>query len=157
MAHAGGRPTDYTDELAFEICEEIENSVHGVKVLCEKNKHWPTSRTVQRWTKNNEKFCRLYALAKERQADYMADEMIEVAYDDKRDWRTIVDENGKEKTVFVPEAVNRSRLKIDTLKWQAARLAPKKYCEKQETINHHHVGMKEVKDNEEIRKNFQEF
>lgn len=129
MTHPGGRPNDYDPEIAFLICEEIENTPRGLDYICEKHKErgFPSGRTVRRWLKQIPEFRPLYAQAKQLQAELMADEMIEIAYDDKRDWKVIYDSEGCEKTVFVPEAVNRARLKIDTLKWQTEILAPKKY------------------------------
>lgn len=125
--HPGGRPSDYTPELAAQICEEIENTPRGLEYICEQHSHFPAGRTVRRWLKQIPEFRPLYAQAKEFQADRMADEAIEIAYDDSRDWKVVSDLDGNEKTVFVPEAVNRSRLKIDTLKWKTEILSPKKY------------------------------
>lgn len=133
MAHPGGRPNDYTDELAKDICEEIENTPRGLEYICEQHDHFPSGRTVRRWLKQIPKFRPLYAQAKEIQADRMADEMIEISYDDKKDWKVIYDSEGNEKSVFVPEAVNRARLKIDTLKWKTEILFPKKYSQRKIT------------------------
>lgn len=130
MKHAGGRPTDYTPELADEICEAIENSPRGLNHHAADNAHWPAPSTIRRWLSQIEQFQDKYSKAKEKQAEFMADEMTEIAYDDKHDWRVIVDSEGNEKTVHVAESVNRARLKIDTLKWHASKLAPKKYGEK---------------------------
>lgn len=127
--HPGGRPTKYTKKLADAICEEIENSPRGIDYLCEQHENWPTGRTVRTWLRQHSEFLPSYVQAKERQAEKMADETVEIAYDDKKDWKVIVDDEGNEKTVHVAESVNRARLKIDTLKWHASKLAPKKYGE----------------------------
>lgn len=66
-----------------------------------------------------------YARAREAQADYLADELMDIS-DDKsgdyvlRDGQTIVDS----------EAIARSRLRVDTRKWIASKLKPKKYGDK---------------------------
>jgi hypothetical protein len=133
MTHPGGRPNDYTPELAKEICEEIENTPRGLEYICQQNPHFPVGRTVRRWLKQIPEFRPLYAQSKEIQADRMADEAIEIAYDDRKDWKVILDSEGNEKTVFVSEAVNRSRLKIDTIKWKTEVMAPKKYSQKKIT------------------------
>lgn len=122
-----GRPTIYTAELVDQICEAIENSVHGIDPICKQNENFPVGQTVRRWLKQYPEFRAKYALAKEFQAEKMADETIEVAYDDRKDWKIITDDEGNERTVFVAESVNRSRLKVDALKWHASKLAPKKY------------------------------
>jgi hypothetical protein len=132
MTHPGGRPELYTPKLAEEICEEIENTPRGLDYICDQHEHFPSGRTVRRWLKQIPEFCPKYVRAKEIQADRMADEMIEISYDDKKDWRVCYDADGNEKTAFVPEAVNRARLKIDTLKWKTSINAPKKYSEKRD-------------------------
>ena len=126
----GGRPTLYTPELGDEICEAIENSARRMDHICDANIRFPDGTTFRKWLKKYEELRAKYALAKECQADSVADEMIEIAYDDSKDWKTIMDDDGKEKSIFVAESVNRSRLKVDTLKWHASKLAPKKYGDK---------------------------
>lgn len=130
MTHPGGRPTLYTPELADEICEALENSMRGLNHLCREREDWPQPSTVRRWLKEIVQFRDKYYKAKEYQAEFMADEMTDIAYDDKRDWKIIIDDEGNEKPVHVAESVNRARLKIDTLKWHASKLAPKKYSDK---------------------------
>lgn len=125
-----GRPTDYTPELAALICEDIENIPRGIDYICEQNNTYPHGRTVRRWLQNIPEFRPLYARAKQLQAQKMADEMLDVAYNDKKDWKVIYDSNGVEKTVFVPEAVNRAKLKVDTLKWQTEILDANVYGSK---------------------------
>lgn len=128
-----GRPTDYTPQLADEICEAIENSIRGITHICKANDNFPVAQTFRRWLKQYPELRAKYAQAKEHQADFMADEIVEVAYDDKKDWRVILDEDGNEKQIFVSEAIGRSRLKMDALKWHASKLAPKKYADAHKT------------------------
>ncbi len=127
------RPTGYTPELVDEICEAIENSVRGIDHICRANDRFPVAQTFRRWLKQYPDLRAKYALAKEVQADKIADETIEIAYDDRKDWKTIIDEDGEQKIVFVAESVARARLKVDTLKWHASKLAPKKYSDTKNT------------------------
>ena len=60
------------------------------------------------------------------QADYYAEEIIEISDDSSGD--ELTDEDGK--TRINSEFVNRSRLRVDTRKWLMARMAPKKYGDK---------------------------
>lgn len=122
-----GRPTEYNLEFAKEICEAFENSHWGLNQLCDLNPHWPSAQTIRSWIRTHDQFLSMYREAKERQAHYTAEEMMRVAYDDSKDWKVIEDAEGNEKTVLVAESVNRARLKVDTLKWQAARLLPRIY------------------------------
>ena len=67
-----------------------------------------------------------YARAKEAQADFLAEEIIEISDDDSEDEIFIETENGpvrKENKEFT----NRSRLRVDARKWVAAHLRPRKY------------------------------
>lgn len=122
--------TLYSEELADEVCRAIENSVFGLKTLCKQNPHWPDRAVLWDYIRDQPYFQEKYIKAKENQAHFIFDEMMEVAYDDKKDHKVIVDDDGNERIIVVSEAVNRSRLKVDTLKLTAAKLAPKKYGEK---------------------------
>lgn len=64
-----------------------------------------------------------YAEARRRQAEYMVEQIIDIADDVSAD--KYVDEEGREHTNH--EAINRSRLRVDARKWHASKLAPKKY------------------------------
>ena len=122
-----GRPEIYTPELAKLVCDAIENTPRGLEYICGQNKNFPTGRTVRNWLKNIPDFFPMYARAKALQAHRMADEAVEVSNDSEKDWRIIIDSEGNEKEVFVAESVNRSRLKVDTLKWMTEILEPKIY------------------------------
>ena len=93
-----GRPTDYSEELGKEICDALENSVRGLQYHCQENKHWPARRTIVRWIREIEPFRLNYEKSKSSQADFMSDEMIDVAYNDKKDHKVIVDDEGNTTT-----------------------------------------------------------
>ena len=86
----------------------------------------PDKSNVLRWLAKDDKFRDQYAHAREAQADYYAEEIIEISDDSSGDEQT--DEDGK--TRINSEFVNRSRLRVDTRKWLMARMAPKKYGDK---------------------------
>lgn len=123
MAHPGGRPTKYTDELANEICQKLSTSYKGLRILCRENPHWPVRETIYAWTISNEEFSNRYIKAKEKQMDWLAEEAIDIAFDNSND--SYIDQNGNRKCDN--EYVNRSRLKVDTIKWYTSKLKPKKY------------------------------
>jgi hypothetical protein len=126
MARPAHRPSSYTDEIAHEICETIAHSNRGIDYLCSKHKSWPDPKTVMRWLSQQETFRQRYADARARQADFIFDECLEIADDVSGDGER--GDNGKE-TQHATEQVARSKLRVDTRKWIAARLAPKKYGE----------------------------
>lgn len=118
-----GRPTDYSIELAKEICEAIRSSSRGLDRLCDENPHWPVSRTIWRWMDEKEEFNQIYAYAKARQADVLAEEMIGIADDGSRDY--VKDSEGK--IVADYDHIQRARLRVDTRKFLMVKLAPRKY------------------------------
>jgi len=118
-----GRPTDYTLELAHEICEVVATTSKGIKVLCNENKHWPSHDTIYRWLKHYKEFSDLYARAKRQQVEVIIDEILTIADDSSND--TYVNDDGK--LVIDHEHINRARLRVDTRKWIAAKLAPRLY------------------------------
>jgi hypothetical protein len=87
----------------------------------------PDKSTVMRWLGVNKAFQDQYARAREVQADYWAEEIVEISDDSSQD--AITDpESGN--TRQNSEFVARSRLRVDTRKWLMARMAPKKYGER---------------------------
>ncbi len=60
------------------------------------------------------------------QADSLFDEALEIADATSGDWST--DKDGKK--TLDHEHVQRSRLRVDTRKWAAGKLAPKRYGDK---------------------------
>lgn len=124
-----GRPTDYNKDIAQLICNEIACSSIGLKHILNNNELFPARSTLYRWLAENEEFQDMYARAKDAQADYMAEEIIDIADDGSNDFMTII-KGDQEYTVENKEFVNRSRLRIDARKWTAAKLRPNKYGEK---------------------------
>jgi len=80
---------------------------------------------VLKWLNKHEEFVVQYTRAREVQADTLIDETLDIADDSTNDWmerRGQIVENG--------EAIQRSRLRIDTRKWIAGKMRPKKYGER---------------------------
>ncbi len=80
---------------------------------------------------SNEDFRKRYAISREQQAERMAEELLDIADDGSND--TQVDEKGRRIVDF--DHINRSRLRVDTRKWIASKLLPKKYGDKTTEIN----------------------
>ena len=121
-----GRPTDYTTELADEICSTIALSSKGIGRLCKDNPSWPTKETIFSWLKTYGDFSDQYARAKRLQIEVLVDEIIEIADDSSQD--NIINKQGQ--IICNNESINRARLRIDTRKWIASKLAPKIYGDK---------------------------
>ncbi|RVG88680.1 terminase small subunit protein [Sinorhizobium meliloti] len=122
-----GRPTDYSEELAAVICERLMGG-ESLRAICS-DEDMPGKTTVFRWLASDPAFRDQYAKAREAQAEAMADEMLDIADNGSNDW---MEKNFGEDTRWVEngEAIRRSALRIDTRKWVAARLLPKKYGDK---------------------------
>lgn len=122
------RPTLFTQEYADSICEHIVAGKSLVTWCKEEDR--PSFRSVMRWLESDKEFRHNYARAREAQADFLAEEIIQISDDGQNDSYT--DEDGNERTNH--DVIARSRLRVDARKWYAAKLAPKKYGEKTETV-----------------------
>ena len=120
-----GRPTDYNEEIALEITSVISVTSKGLKQLCDENPHWPCRTTIYAWRIANSDFANKYAQAKRHQIEVFVDEVLQIADDSADDFD--VNEDGK--VISNHEHIHRSRLKIDTRKWLAAKLCPRLYGE----------------------------
>jgi hypothetical protein len=85
---------------------------------------------IQAARKDPDGIGRLYREARENLFAYWAEEIVDIADDATNDW--MERENGP---VTNTEAINRSRLRIDTRKWLLTKLKPTEYGDKQ-TITH---------------------
>lgn len=110
MPAGRGRPSSYTDEIADQICERLAEG-ESLVVIC-RSEGMPSYSSISRWLLDEKRddFRAKYALARATQADYLADQMQVIADE--------CDDPAK------------ARLQIDTRKWHASKLAPKKYGDK---------------------------
>lgn len=126
-ANKGGRPTKFTQEIAEGICERIASSNDGLSKIC---KEFDVSTvTVFAWLKDNAEFLNTYTRAREAQADFLADEIIEIADDSRNDTVTIM-KGDTAIEIENKEWTSRSKLRVEARKWVAAKLKPKKYGDK---------------------------
>ncbi len=121
-----GRPSRYTPELAAKICARLAEG-ETLRAVC-RDVAMPGKTTLLRWLadERNVDFRGQYAHAREMQADALFDEALEIADDATGDWAT----DAKGNKVLDHEHVQRSRLRVDTRKWAAGKLAPKRYGDK---------------------------
>lgn len=114
-----GRPSDYTQEIADEICTRLANG-ESLRAICgsDRDDFMPHIGTVLRWVVAHDAFREQYAKAREVQAETMADEIVSIA-------------DGKDLGVEEKVALSaRDRLRVDSRKWVASKLLPKKYGDK---------------------------
>lgn len=122
-----GRPTLYTEELADLICERVATCTLGLARLCELHNDLPSKFTVNLWRYKYPEFSTRYAQAKLKQADLLAEEILDIADDATNDWMESFGEDGDIVYKLNGEHVQRSRLRIDTRKFLASKLLPKQY------------------------------
>lgn len=126
MAKKNGRPTDYNKKIADILCKRIANK-ESLNKIC-KDETMPHQSTVYRWllVEKHEDFRENYRLAREMQVEAYMDESVDLADNAENDF--IVTEDGEEKVNN--EAIQRSKLRIDTRFRIAGKLLPKKYGDK---------------------------
>jgi hypothetical protein len=96
----------------------------------------PSRQVVYNWLWDDEHakegegsgFVYLYARAREEQADTWAEEIIEISDDGSNDTYVIDEETGE--TGVNHDHIQRSKLRVDSRKWIAAKLKPRKYGDK---------------------------
>jgi hypothetical protein len=103
-----GRPTDYTPELGDYICDQLTQG-RSLVSICKEDK-MPATVSIYKWLREHEEFANNYARARENQADYYADEILDIADS--------------------AEDPQKARLQVDTRKWIASKLKPKKFGDK---------------------------
>lgn len=119
-----GRPSTFTDELFETICTRLENG-EVLRAICA-NAEMPDRSTVLRWIAADDGKRRRYDLARQACVEFWSDEIIQIATDGSRD--TVTDEKGRARCDH--EWVNRSRLRIDTIKFLMTKINPLKWGDK---------------------------
>jgi hypothetical protein len=133
MTNRLGRPSSFREQTADRICQLIANG-QSLRAICSIS-GMPSRKSVLRWLEAREDFRRQYARAREAQADFFADEILEIADDSRNDWMDRQNPDGSVTRVVDHEHIQRSKLRIDARKWLMSKLAPKKYGDRQ-TLEH---------------------
>jgi hypothetical protein len=124
---AGGRPTDYSLALVSQICSRLADG-ESLKSIC-LAENMPDKSSIYLWLATHAEFSDMYARAKSDCADTLADEILDISDDGSNDW---MERNAKDNPGWLAngEHIQRSRLRVDTRKWIASKLKPKKYGDK---------------------------
>lgn len=125
-----GRPSVFTPELSQKICARLAEG-ESLRSIC-RGYDMPAISTVMYWLLDEDKkdFLEQYKVARDIQADLMVEEMLEIADDGTNDYIEKYRQDGEIFTVVNAEHIQRSRLRVDTRKWTASKLKPKKYGDK---------------------------
>ena len=122
-----GRPSIYSDKLANEICTRLGLG-ESLRKIC-LSEDMPSLSSVMSWLTRKPDFLEQYTRAREIQAETQFDELIDIV-DQHPDLARVVGKDGELIEVkFDSSYVAWMKLRVDTRKWTAARMAPKKYAE----------------------------
>lgn len=108
------------EQIQLDICDRIASGQPIRKVCKELG---IGSETIYKTIASDDEFAKRYARAKEKQAEVIAEEILEISDDATNDFE--VDEEGN--SVVNQENIQRSRLRVDSRKWILSKLLPKKY------------------------------
>lgn len=132
----------YSQEIGDKICQRIAEG-ESLRAICQEQE-FPSREMIYRWLREGVKddappelkaFCDQYARAREDQAETYAEQVIEIADNASDD----IGEGAR--PVIRQHVINRARLMIDTRKWAAGKLYPKKYGER---VHQEHSGSVEI-------------
>jgi hypothetical protein len=116
-----GRPYNlYTPELAKKICDTIATTPKSLIQICRENPDFPHYNTIYAWLYRYPEFNEMYYHAKMNQIEPLMDKMLHLAQCNEHDFEDITK---PEKFRLFHER----KLEIDTYKWLAMNLLPKRY------------------------------
>lgn len=116
-----GRPSDYTQELADKICEQIAEG-DSMRTICEQES-MPNAATVFRWLRTNEEFSKQYARACEERTEAHNENLLDIGEE-------AIEAAHEADPKAANAVVSGYKLKADNLKWVMSKMKPKKYGDK---------------------------
>jgi len=122
-----GRPSMYTEELADKFCELLSTG-SSLRSACQEE-GMPAPVTIFQWIRKHEEFAKQYARACEERTEAMSEDILDISDDGSNDW---MEKRFGDTEAWVTngEALQRSRLRVDTRKWLMSKMKPKKYGDK---------------------------
>jgi hypothetical protein len=124
---SGSRPSEFTQEIGDRLCAAIAEGL-SLRTIC-KAEDMPAKSTFFKWLRLHPELKEQYAIAKEESADALVEDILDIADDASNDWMEVHDKDNPGYRLN-GEHVQRSRLRVDTRKWYASKLKPKRYGER---------------------------
>jgi hypothetical protein len=124
-----GRPTTYSIEIAAEICALLGDNMK-LHDICRETR-FPSAATVYRWLIEYPDFRKAYDCALQAKFDARSEEIIAIADDASRDFIQEPDAEGILTVRPNKELLERTKLRIETRKWQMQKELPHKYADTQ--------------------------
>ena len=106
-----GRHLVFDEAIADKVLDRLANG-ESLRAIC-RDVNFPDGSTIRKWLARNADFARQYAYARDEQADTLFDETLHIADNIPLD--------------ATNEIIRRAQVQIDTRKWMAGKIRPKKY------------------------------
>jgi hypothetical protein len=135
--------TEFSQEVWDTLLTRIISG-ESLREIC-RDPEMPARESVRKWLLKDDALAGQYARACELRSDELFDEIEEIAHDGRNDWMERAKKDGSVEVVPNHENVNRSRLRVDMLKWKLSKMVPKKYGDKVEHDHGGEVGVKITK------------
>ncbi len=125
----GGRPTDYSVELAEKVCNIISTHPNGLDKLNKMYDFMPDKTTIFAWIQKYPEFSHQYFMARKYQAHVIADSILDIP----SDVQTYGDKDGVER--IDAGILGRAKFDMECRKWHAAKLEPRVYGDHKQDDN----------------------
>lgn len=119
------RPRELTPELAELVCNRISHHALPLRKLCQAE-GMPHMETILQWVRESESFYLQYARAKVAQTELMAEECLDIADTPQMGEVTVASMRDGVK-ITRADMIDHRRLRVDTRKWLAGKLNPKRF------------------------------
>jgi len=113
------------EKISEKIFKKIINGKSLSSILLDDD--MPSRPTFYKWIVENKDIFNNYVRATKARADYLFDEILEIADRQEKD---VIMVDGEE--VVNHNVIQRNRLQVDARKWAASKMNPKKYGDKAE-------------------------
>jgi Bacteriophage Sf6, terminase small subunit-like len=120
------RPSEFTQDTADTICTRLCEG-ESLRRIC-RDQGMPSVSTVLRWASQRPEFAEQYRLASQAREAHWFEELREIADNSEGDYTEI---DGRR--VFNNENVQRSKLKIETIRWMLSKMSPRKFGDRSTT------------------------
>lgn len=120
-----GQPSTFTQEIADQLCMYLSMG-ESLRTAC-RHEGMPVVATVFNWFRTQPEFLEQYTRAKEEAADAMAEDILDISDDGSNDYMERTGRDGSTYEAYNGDAVQRSRLRIETRKWLMEKYKAKKY------------------------------
>jgi hypothetical protein len=118
------RPVAFTEELFIKLLDRLAQGETLVAICADQT--MPTRQSLFQKLYKDENARELYYAAREMQMEAMAEEILELSDNAENDWST--DDRGRR--MANNDVIQRARLKVDTRKFIMAKMAPRRFGEK---------------------------